>query len=78
MATDPMFNSVAARWIRTDISARLAAITFLKGGGGNLSAVINCGLVVAASTAVSVFFSADATYSRDEAGTYCCCCCCCC
>ena len=33
-ATDATFSSVAARWMRTDISARFAAMIFLKGGGG--------------------------------------------
>ena len=49
MATLAMLSSVTARWIRTEISARLAAMTLVKGGGGSLSAVICWGLTAGAA-----------------------------
>lgn len=39
MATEPMFSSVTARWIRTEISARLAAIILANGTGGGLAVI---------------------------------------
>ena len=62
-----MLSSVTARWIRTEISARLAAMTFLKGGGGSLSDVICCGLMMAESS--DLVSTSVATNSRELSTT---------